>query len=96
MTEVYHKDNERRRLKRDLLSMPVIYAYFSERQIKTSIGTSFDLNVSGMSFYADTLLQEGLNLQVLVSKLWDYPRSSTVRWCSKTDSSHYRVGISFR
>ncbi|MEW6418756.1 MAG: PilZ domain-containing protein [Nitrospirota bacterium] len=87
---------EKRSQKRDQISLPVIYAYSGENKITAKFGTTFDLSNSGMCFYTDTLLQDGLKLQVHISNVWDYPRSSIVRWCSMKDVSLYRVGVSFR
>ena len=87
---------ERRNLKRNAIKLPIIYAFSSNKKINLNYGTTFDINEAGMGFYTDMPLQEGLALQVHLTNIWDFPRSSVVRWCSMKNVTFYRVGLSFR
>jgi len=87
---------EKRINKRKQITVPVTYAYHGKRKIVVKHGTTFDLSESGLCFYTDRPLHEGLNVQVHSSHIWDYPRASTVRWCCMKNVSLYKVGVSFR
>ena len=85
-----------RKHRRSYLTVPVIFAYHGKDKIVVNYGTSFNLSKSGMCFYTNMPLDEGLRLQVHSSHIWDNPKSSTVKWCSKQDPQYYKVGISFQ
>jgi hypothetical protein len=87
---------EKRRHKRNQIAVPVICAYHGEHKIVINHGTSFDLSDSGMCFFTDMPLHEGLKIQVHSSHVWDYPRSSTVKWCSMKNPNLYKVGVMFQ
>lgn len=87
---------ERRSQKRIQVAIPVICAYFDEHKIATKHGTTFNLSDSGICFYTDTPLHKGLNLKVHITHVWDSPRASIVRWCSKRTRNLYKVGVSFQ
>lgn len=87
---------EKRLHQRKQITVPVIYAYHGKQKIVVKNGTTFDLSESGMCFYTDRPLHEGLNVQVHSSHIWDYPRASTVRWCTMKNASLYKVGVSFQ
>jgi hypothetical protein len=86
----------KRRDKRIQIAIPVICAYQGGNEVVIKYGTSFDLSNSGMCFYTNTPLHKGLKLQVHSSYIWDYPRSSIVRWCSRKYLNFYKVGVSFQ
>jgi hypothetical protein len=85
-----------RRHRRTHFAVPVIFAYNCESKIVVSYGTSLNLSKAGMCFYSSMPLQEGLKLHVHSCHIWDNPKFSTVRWCSKKDHDYYKVGISFQ
>ncbi len=87
---------EKRNKKRNSVNLPIIYAFSSEHRINVNHGTTFDISDSGIGFYTDKPLKEGLNLQVHLSHVWDFPRSSTVQWCSMKNVNLYRVGLAFQ
>ena len=85
---------ERRGQERNIISLPVTYSC-SDRYIITSTdGTAFDISNSGMSFYTNIPFYEGVNLQVH-TRIWNFPKASIVKWCSKKYLNIYKVGISF-
>jgi hypothetical protein len=84
---------ERRVEKRKQISLPVFYAYTNEYEHVYDHGTTFDLSDSGICFYTHTPLHDGLKIQVLVSDLWDEPKSGSVRWCSMKNLNFYKIGI---
>jgi hypothetical protein len=87
---------EKRNLKRNAINLPIIYAFSGDHRINVHYGTTFDISNAGMSFYTDMSLHEGLNLQVHLTNIWEFPRSGTVRWCSMKNVDLYRVGLSLR
>jgi hypothetical protein len=87
---------EKRNQKRNSVSLPIIYAFSSEHRISVNHGTTFDISDSGIGFYTDKPLNEGLNLQVHLSHVWDFPRPSIVQWCSMKNVNLYRVGLAFQ
>jgi hypothetical protein len=87
---------ERRSQKRMQVNLPVFYSYSGEHENVYDHGTTFDLNDSGTCFYTHTPLREGLNLKVFITDIWDSPRASIVRWCSKRILNLYKVGVSFQ
>jgi len=93
MDQIY---KQTRRHKRAYLAVPVIIAYHCKNKIVVHYGTSFDLSKAGMCFFTNTPLHEGLKLHVHSCHIWDNPKSSTVRWCSKKNPHYYKVGISFQ
>jgi hypothetical protein len=94
--EVIITVKEKRDKKRNQVNLPVIYAYFKDNKITTKHGMTFDLSETGMCFYTDMPLREGLDLQIHVSNMWDFPKSSVVRWCSMKNVHLYRVGVLLR
>ena len=88
-------DRNTRRHRRTFLTVPIIFAYHGKDKIMVNYGTSFNLSKSGMCFYTNVPLHEGLKLQIHSAQIWDSPKSSTVKWCSKKDPQYYQVGISF-
>jgi hypothetical protein len=87
---------EERRHKRIQIAIPIIYAYQGKNKVVIKYGTSFDFSNSGMCFYTNTPLHEELKLQVHSSYIWDYPKPSIVRWCSRKYLNFYKVGVSFQ
>jgi hypothetical protein len=85
-----------RRHKRTHFSVPIIFAYHYNNKIVVSYGMSFNLSKAGMCFYTNKPLHDGLKLHIHSCHIWDNPKSSTVRWCSKKDPHYYKVGISFQ
>jgi len=87
---------EKRNQKRNSVNLPIIYAFSSENRINVNHGTTFDISDSGIGFYTDKPLLEGLNLQVHLSHVWDFPKSSVVQWCIMKNVNLYRVGLAFQ
>lgn len=87
---------ELRTCKRREISLPVIYAFPGGQKIITNAGTTFDLSDSGMSFYTTMPLNEGLRLQVHLSNIWDFPRTSIVKWCSRKKNDFFKIGVFFQ
>ena len=85
---------ERRRQKRYLISLPVTYLFSDKHKVDSNDGTAFDFSDSGMSFYTDTPLFKGHNLQVH-TQIWKSSQKSIVKWCSKKYLNIYKVGVSF-
>jgi hypothetical protein len=86
---------EKRGQTRKKVNLPVSYVFCDERNIAPHDGTTFDLCNSGMSFYTNTPLKEGLNVQVH-TYIWDSPKTSIVRWRSKKSRNIYKIGVSFQ
>jgi c-di-GMP-binding flagellar brake protein YcgR len=89
---------ERRGQKRNIINLPVAYSCsnkYKTYEFTSNDSTAFDLSDSGMSFYTNIPLNEGINLQVH-THIWNSPKASIVKWCSKKYINVYKVGISFR
>jgi c-di-GMP-binding flagellar brake protein YcgR len=86
---------QKRKHQRVQISLPIIFAYSGKNKIITEHGTTFDLSDKGMGFYTEKPLSGGLRLQIHLPDIWDFPKSSSVRWCRMKTSSLYRVGVSF-
>jgi c-di-GMP-binding flagellar brake protein YcgR len=94
--EMFTIENQKRNNDRMQISVPVIFAYPGKEKLITNNGITFDISNGGMGFYSEKPLQKGLELQVLLPDLWNYPKSSLVRWCSMKKYNLYRVGVSFQ
>ena len=86
---------ERRGEKRNLISLPVTYSFSDKQKTASNDGTAFDLSDSGMSFYTNIPIYEGVNLQIH-TQIWNSPKTSIVKWCNQKYLNIYRVGVSFK
>jgi hypothetical protein len=84
---------EKRIAKRNLIAVPVVCT--CPDSYKVFNGTSFDISDTGMSFFTDTPLNEGLNVQINSPHFWDQPRDAMIRWCCAKNYNFYKVGVSF-
>jgi len=89
------KREEKRGQKRRKVNLPVTYVYSDERDPHLNKGITFDLCNTGMSFYTNKPLKEGLALQIQ-SFIWDSPKPCVIKWRSKKSRSIYKVGVFFR
>jgi hypothetical protein len=85
---------EKRRDKRYKVAFPIEYTY-DDVEVFDNHGTTFDLSTSGMSFYTNKPLREGLNLKVKIPHLWDVARFAVVIWNSLKSPQCFKVGVSF-
>jgi len=85
---------ERRHHKRKNINLPVTYICSGESNVTPNVGETFDLCDSGMSFYTNIPLKEGLDIQVQ-TLTWNCPRACTIKWRSKKSRNIYKVGVSF-
>jgi hypothetical protein len=86
---------ERRIQKRKQISLPVFYSYESEYEHVYDNGMTFDISDSGICFYTHSPLLKGLPIQVLLTDIWDSPKSGVVQWCSMKNLHFYKIGIHF-
>ena len=82
--------------KRIKVTLPVTYAFTGECDFHAQKGTTRDISSSGMCFYTNKPLREGLFLNVKVSKIWNVPRTCVVKWNNLESPNHYRVGVAFQ
>lgn len=85
---------EKRHQKRNNINLPVSYICSGESNVVPHVGETFDLCDSGMSFYTDIPLKEGLGIQVQ-TPVWNCPRACIIKWRSKKSRNIYKVGVSF-
>jgi hypothetical protein len=85
----------KRRNKRINVNLPVTYVYADESKPSPNDGTTFDICQSGMSFYTNTPLKEGLNIEVQTN-IWRSPKKCVIKWQSRKSHSTFKVGVSFR
>ena len=88
--------HERRTQQRKQISVPISYEYSSDSKSTSCSGKSFNVSKSGMCFYSQNPLREGLNLRVQSEHIWDSPRIGIVRWCNRKYFNFYQVGVSFQ
>jgi hypothetical protein len=85
---------ERRMDMRYQFDFPVIYT--CDEEVTTyDYGTTFDLSNSGMSFYTDKPLREGLTIQVKIQHIWSDPVPAVVKWTSMESPQCFKVGVAF-
>ena len=88
--------NERRSQYRKQISVPISYEFSYDQRTISRYGKSFNISESGMCFYTQTPLEDGLNLRIQSEHIWDSPRSGIVRWCNRKYLNFYQVGVSFQ
>jgi hypothetical protein len=88
--------HERRTQQRKQISVPISYEYSSDGTSISRSGKSFNVSESGICFYTQTPLMEGLNLRVQSEHIWDSTRAGIVRWCNRKYLNFYQVGVSFQ
>jgi hypothetical protein len=76
-------------------NLPIKYKLSDKQQTVTNEGTVNDLSEAGICFCTDTLLKEGQALQINIPSIFNWPKDSTVKWCSQQPNGLYKVGISF-
>jgi hypothetical protein len=86
--------NEKRCQKRKNVNFPVTYICSNENSLSPRHGETFDLSDSGISFYTDTPLKEGLDINVQIP-IWNSPRACTIKWRSKKGRNIYKMGLCF-
>jgi hypothetical protein len=88
--------NERRSQYRKQLSVPISYEFSSDQRTISRYGKSFNISESGMCFYTQTPLEDGLNLRIQSEHIWDSPKTGIVKWCNRKYLNFYQVGVSFQ
>jgi hypothetical protein len=83
--------NERKKV-----CLPVTFAHCGENAMYAQKGTTRDISNSGMCFYSDKPLREGLSLNIHVPKIWNVPRPCIVKWSSMEKAHRWRVGVAFQ
>lgn len=86
--------NERRIHRRDLITVPVTCSYpeGETRKSLTTSGITLNFSDTGLCFYTNTALEEGIELEITSKAIWNTPRKGTVKWCRKITEELYRVG----
>ena len=88
--------NERRSQYRKQISVPISYEFSYDQRTISRYGKSFNISESGMCFYTQTPLEDGLNLRIQSDHIWDSTRSGIVKWCNRKYLNFYQVGVSFQ
>jgi len=88
--------NDRRSQQRKQISVPVSYEYSFDHKTISRSGKSFNISESGMCFYTQAPLKEGLNLSVRSEHIWGSPKTGIVKWCNRKYLNFYQVGVSFQ
>ena len=91
---------ERRRGKRDLTTVPMSYNVTAASRTQpgkggAANGITLNISNSGICFYTQICLEEGISVDITSRALWEQPRHGTVKWCRKITEELYRVGVSF-
>ena len=90
---------ERRKQRRDLITLPISYSYASLNdsgtyKSLTTNGITLNISDSGMCFYTHVRLDEGLPVNVSSRAIWDTQKKGVIKWCRKITEELYRVGLS--
>jgi hypothetical protein len=88
--------NERRNQYRKQISVPISYEFSLDHRTISRYGKSFNISESGLCFYTQTPLEDGLNLRIQSEHIWDSPKAGIVRWCNRKYLNFYQVGVSFQ
>ena len=88
--------NERRSQERRQINIPISYEYSFDHSTISHSGKSFNISESGMCFYTQVPLKEGLNLRVQSEYIWNSPRAGIVKWCNRKYLNFYQVGVLFQ
>jgi hypothetical protein len=91
-----HILSERRQNYRIRIDLPINFTFADGNEINLKEGVSLDISDTGMCFYTDAPLSEGIHLQLNMKNVWESPQKSTVVWCSMITPDLYRVGVSFQ
>ena len=87
--------HEKRRHKRDLVTVPVSYGPAAAADDQAAGGITLNISDSGICFYTQGRLEQGSTLYVSSRAFWEGPRKGTVMWCRKITEEFYRVGLAF-
>ncbi len=92
--------HEKRRHKRDLVTVPVSYSLALAAEAEApgghaANGITLNISDSGICFYTQMRLEQGATLYVSSKAFWEEPRKGTVMWCRKITEELYRVGLTF-
>lgn len=87
---------ERRTHYRLRVNLPVIYTIFFSDVSVTKKSITHDLSDEGLSFYTDVYIKTDAELKINLPPIFDAPKKSIVKWCSKKDDNFYRVGVCFQ
>ena len=88
--------NERRSQQRKQINVPISYEYSFDHNTISRSGKSFNISKSGMCFFTQVSLKEGLTLHVHNEYIWDSPKTVIVKWCHRKYLNFYQVGVSFQ
>lgn len=87
---------ERRNQYRKQISVPISYEFSSDHRTISRYGKSFNISESGICFYTQTPLEEGLSLSIQSEHIWDSQRAGIVKWCNRKYLNFYQVGVSLQ
>ncbi len=88
---------EKRTEKRKLITTPVQCLNYNQEGGAgfSARGITINLSDSGMCFYTHKSLEEGAQVLISGSNIWNNPKKADVRWCKKIMGGLYRVGLTF-
>lgn len=89
---------ERRKKRRDIITVPVNYSYSVQPggggpKKQSTSGISLNVSDAGMCFYTHMPLQEGARISVSSKAIWEASKKGVVKWCRKITEELYRVGV---
>ncbi|MDA8325016.1 MAG: PilZ domain-containing protein [Nitrospiraceae bacterium] len=90
--------HERRRHKRDLTTVPMSYTAFppegaGPQKGEATNGITLNVSDTGICFYTQCLIEEGVSVVITSNAIWDEPKRGTIKWCRKITDELYRVGV---
>jgi hypothetical protein len=91
--------NDNRANARTYLTVPLYYTHPGSEADKKKdylVGTIFDMSDSGVGFYTNNPLLDGINIEMFCKELWNKPRTGTVRWCKTLNYCYHLVGVALQ
>jgi hypothetical protein len=91
--------NDKRANSRTNLAVELLYNPLGLKADKPNdylVGTIFDISDSGIGFYTNRPLLNGVNIEMFCKDLWNKPKTGKVRWCKTLNSNFSLAGVAFQ
>jgi len=85
---------EMRREPRQVMIGDVFYTTLNDPIEMSFRGMLFDLSTSGLCIFTHRPLNEGTELRLEGTRLWENAKYAVVKWCKPISTDIYRVGLS--
>jgi hypothetical protein len=86
---------EKRTQNRLQVDVTIFYKTSNLQSVAIKKAMACDISKAGICFYSDTFHEKGTNLQVMLPRILNSPKTCTVVWHSKIYDDHYKIGAHF-